>query len=356
MSGELRCYTAPGVVFGSREELHAHYKSEWHRYNLKRKVAHLPPIPLAMFEKLELINAERERASKADVKKQDHRKKSNRVTGEPKKQAKVPPKVPGELEDEDAYAIDESQLKKKVDVNECIFDGHVSETLEQNLEYMQKNFGLFIPDAEYLVDLPGLVKYCTQKVKAGKLCLFCDKPFATGQATIQHMVDKSHCKIPWDTADDVEEYEDFYDYSSLYETDTGKKKGKMNAEMLDSGELLLVNNETNERKVVGNRDYNRYYKQNFKPEDTRAAVVANSRERLLLLYQKAGVETSSALAKTQFNGKAPAWMDKKAAKQQRTDLRWQAKARIKQEIGQNLLTKNRQHQHKNMGAGFGVHG
>ena len=28
---QLACYTAPGVVFASREELHAHYKSEWHR-------------------------------------------------------------------------------------------------------------------------------------------------------------------------------------------------------------------------------------------------------------------------------------------------------------------------------------
>lgn len=34
----LSCATAPQVTFDSMEELKAHYKSDWHRYNLKRKV------------------------------------------------------------------------------------------------------------------------------------------------------------------------------------------------------------------------------------------------------------------------------------------------------------------------------
>ena len=37
MSG-LTCNTAPGVTFSTMEELKAHYKTDWHRYNLKRKV------------------------------------------------------------------------------------------------------------------------------------------------------------------------------------------------------------------------------------------------------------------------------------------------------------------------------
>ena len=27
----LTCYTAPGVEFTTREELHEHYRTEWHR-------------------------------------------------------------------------------------------------------------------------------------------------------------------------------------------------------------------------------------------------------------------------------------------------------------------------------------
>ena len=41
------CYTAPGVAFGSEEEMKAHYQTEGHRYNLKRKVAGLAPTILA---------------------------------------------------------------------------------------------------------------------------------------------------------------------------------------------------------------------------------------------------------------------------------------------------------------------
>jgi pre-60S factor REI1 len=37
-SAALTCATAPQTHFGSVEELKAHYRTDWHRYNLKRKV------------------------------------------------------------------------------------------------------------------------------------------------------------------------------------------------------------------------------------------------------------------------------------------------------------------------------
>ena len=44
------CYTAPGVVFDSEDEMKAHYATEWHRYNLKRKVAGLAPLTRELYE------------------------------------------------------------------------------------------------------------------------------------------------------------------------------------------------------------------------------------------------------------------------------------------------------------------
>ena len=41
-TSSLTSTTAPGKVFASRLELAEHYKSEWHRYNLKRREAGLP--------------------------------------------------------------------------------------------------------------------------------------------------------------------------------------------------------------------------------------------------------------------------------------------------------------------------
>ena len=46
----LRCYTAPGEAFSSEEEMKAHYRTELHRFNLKRKVAGLAPLTRAQYE------------------------------------------------------------------------------------------------------------------------------------------------------------------------------------------------------------------------------------------------------------------------------------------------------------------
>ena len=36
---QLTSTTAPGKIFSSRSELAEHYKSDWHKYNLKRREA-----------------------------------------------------------------------------------------------------------------------------------------------------------------------------------------------------------------------------------------------------------------------------------------------------------------------------
>jgi pre-60S factor REI1 len=38
------------VAFGTADAQRLHYRSDWHRYNLKRKVAELPPVDLAQFQ------------------------------------------------------------------------------------------------------------------------------------------------------------------------------------------------------------------------------------------------------------------------------------------------------------------
>ena len=48
----LTCHTAPGVAFTTMDELKAHYRSDWHRYNLKRKVAGLPVVGEALFQRV----------------------------------------------------------------------------------------------------------------------------------------------------------------------------------------------------------------------------------------------------------------------------------------------------------------
>lgn len=45
------------------------------------------------------------------------------------------------------------------DVRRSLFDNHESSTMEENLEYMFKNFGFYFPDSQYLTDPEGLLKY-----------------------------------------------------------------------------------------------------------------------------------------------------------------------------------------------------
>ena len=50
-STTLSSSTAPGITFANVQELHAHYKSDYHRYNLKQKINDLPLVSLPEFER-----------------------------------------------------------------------------------------------------------------------------------------------------------------------------------------------------------------------------------------------------------------------------------------------------------------
>jgi pre-60S factor REI1 len=63
-----------------------------------------------------------------------------------------------------------------------------------------------------LEDIEGLVEYLKEKALIGYTCWYCDKGFSGWEPTIQHMVDKCHCKLPYDgTDDEIQEYYDFGD-------------------------------------------------------------------------------------------------------------------------------------------------
>merc|ERR1712147_14216 len=47
------------VVFKDAENQRAHYKTDWHRYNLKRKVAELPPVTFGEFNHIVQFHTEK---------------------------------------------------------------------------------------------------------------------------------------------------------------------------------------------------------------------------------------------------------------------------------------------------------
>lgn len=196
--------------FVSLDLLKEHHKTPWHRYNLKRKLAEKPPISLDAFtRKLTLLQ---ETGIKA--KGTDHLKKPISLATAP-----VPPAGDVKKTDQDGILPAKSArpyLEKTMSERDSLFDSQSFSSLEENISYMEKKYSLYIPNREYLVDLPGLIKYLGQKVSLGHQCLFCNRPFQSTRAVQNHMISKGHTSIGTHTEEQMEELESYYDYSESY--------------------------------------------------------------------------------------------------------------------------------------------
>lgn len=418
---ELTCQTAPGVTFPDRVSLQEHYRSDWHRYNLKRKVAGLPPLNHAQFEARKAA-AQAAHAQGQGSAKQDHVKPSKKEKVARRRQrqesgsetsslssVQPPPPPPSgfvrrgaaaaeaseeeweteeELDEEEAA---EAAQVQETDVTTSLFDNHKSADLDAALAYMQKTYGFFIPDPEYIADLEGLVEYLHQKVRLGRCCLFCERTFRTVAGVQRHMVDKAHAKIRYEDQADMDELSDWYDFTGSYdETAAGPQfaegedagdvedvpeeifqgRSVPDVEVLPSGELLISRNGVTKR--IGVRWLRRYYDQNARAIEERESVLAAQRERLLLMYRAAGLQAPSDAALHQLATTGDARQQQRAlmkVTQQaerrfvgaelvvaRRHFRKVHNQRMKLGMNQNWLTKHQTAKHKNMGEGVGVHG
>lgn len=174
VTAKLTSTTAPGKTFASRSELADHYKSDWHKYNLKRREASLPLLEEQEFQaRWEAAIALRQEKEKKNG--TDHLKTANR-NNNGKKQHKKRQNEPsprtsrgaegrGDKEEEDLPAggrgdddvtmeeqkggsglVAESQETPEIDPKQSLFDSHRSGSLDDNVAYMQRKYGFFIPD------------------------------------------------------------------------------------------------------------------------------------------------------------------------------------------------------------------
>jgi pre-60S factor REI1 len=109
--------------------------------------------------------------------------------------------------------------RNRLTTSHCLFCSHAASSIDENLSHMASAHSFFIPDQDYLVDLPGLLTYLGEKVSIGNTCLYCPnggKEFGSLEAVRAHMRDKGHCKIAYDTDDQKLEVSDYYDFESSY--------------------------------------------------------------------------------------------------------------------------------------------
>lgn len=192
----------------------------------------------------------------------------------------------GQEEEEEATAEDKN-VYLPIAPTISIFDSASFATTEECVDHMREKFGFFIPDRPYLQDLDGLLTYLGEKVKIGGICLYCQKQLGPGWPCQKHMAAKGHCKLKYEEGVDMDEFEDFYDFSSSYSEadldEEGEPIPQKTITEMHTGELMLPNGD-----IIGHRRYRRIYNAYYAPEDTRPAVLAAKREALLRMEQRTG--------------------------------------------------------------------
>lgn len=208
------------------EILKQHYKSEWHKYNLKRKIVNQPSITVEEFEILNATKNQKFEQSKDNRYCNTCRKKfktknqyENHLISKKHKEnsdkqedndnelsqrtENVAENINGDtsgldnsvsmentisskrtdVEDIETDSVVESvdsdewieDTENPMDNNNCLFCDHHSRSLTRNLQHMIGAHSFFIPDPEYCVDLRGLLKYLGEKIFAGYMCIWCNE-------------------------------------------------------------------------------------------------------------------------------------------------------------------------------------
>nr|CAG4641698.1 EOG090X06E3 [Eurycercus lamellatus] len=291
------------VAFKEASIQREHYKTDWHRYNLKRKVVDLPPVTAEVFQ--QRVLEQRAQATKQEASKnstpycqycrkkfgsensyENHlpsKKHQENFLNSPKdltprslpesqkEQTTLVEDVEEEMEDDSDEWEDEEDA---IPITTCFFCNQKSDSLESSLEHMSTYHSFFIPDLEYVIDIEGLVTYVGERIGQGHICLWCGhlgRQFPSTEAVQKHMLDKGHCKM-FHEGEVLLEYSDFYDYSTSYPED-GNPDDEVELNVInDSGfELVLPSGAT-----IGHRSLNRYYRQklnpNPRPAPSRTAV------------------------------------------------------------------------------------
>ncbi|KAJ2946472.1 hypothetical protein O0L34_g12520 [Tuta absoluta] len=236
MTDTFTCITCQ-VLFKTPELQREHYKLDWHRYNLKRKVANIPPVTLEEFElrarehrdqqaqeeqddsqfckycsKLfnsknafnnHLNSKKHKLAEETYVEKEKENKEEQSTNSDADSQTFVkvepssllPPKqgkfvvlnpdnsddedfeTDSEIEELDSDEWEECRIKGSdslIKPRDCLFCPHHSKNMVKNLKHMSEAHSFFIPDVEYCMDIKGLLLYLGEKISQGYMCLWCN--------------------------------------------------------------------------------------------------------------------------------------------------------------------------------------
>ncbi|KAF9279313.1 hypothetical protein BGZ68_007994 [Mortierella alpina] len=257
------CLTC-GIRLPSLETQQLHHKSDWHTYNLKRKMVYLPPVPSEVFAQLVTgkssfaaydnhVNSKKHKQIAAAYEKKQQQNKDI-ASSESSSTAAVETATTTTTSTATKDPVEQLAPSETV----CLFCSHSASDASSNYEHMRTAHGFFLPSTERLIDLSGMLSYLAEKLVKDHDCLWCtpsvfsqnlkpDQELHSGFATLasvrRHMLDKGHCKLAMDHGAE-REYADFYlpnnDLSSDNEEEDAADDSSMATDtMLDDDERKL---------------------------------------------------------------------------------------------------------------------
>lgn len=268
---QFTCNTCE-IKFHLAEYQRQHMKSDWHRYNLKRRVANLPLISSQTFAEKVIAAKELEQYSNEDeygfhVTARDRRRQQreqqqqqllNKPVDGSRPQTTTTARRPStalvhterldfSLGTDADYVTDETgslqyDLDEFSEINEdsesfvdlhkltsarfeelgipidhCLFCGVSGSEIEANIRHMFKRHGLYIPERSFLTDVAGLLSYLSAKVSQFQ-CLVCNFQGRNLELVWQHMATKGHSRIPYELKEDKRAISQFYTFYDDVET------------------------------------------------------------------------------------------------------------------------------------------
>ncbi|MES1916056.1 MAG: hypothetical protein MHM6MM_007913 [Cercozoa sp. M6MM] len=307
--GDQRVFCNACQVFADGR---AHYREQWHRYNVKRRCNDLAPIAKELFEaKLTALkrrqgeqdeeDEEQKRAAlrctvcskqfksaaalATHLRSKKHQKAAELLTKrenqESEQEAVAGESEMQELHDEDEQegsecaddeaADSEEETRMPIPLGTCLICEHdFADDREGLLRHMAKKHNFVVPFIDRVVDLDGLLTYLGIKLGVGYACLHCSREFEHPVAVRQHMEGKAHFSLDWENNED-EDIDAFYDFSPDLPEDESRAVVAMN----EHDELVRADG-----TVIGMRRHVRYYRQNVRSAEAESRRAARIREAM----------------------------------------------------------------------------
>ncbi|CRG98585.1 zinc finger protein, putative [Plasmodium relictum] len=215
------CYTCNIQIYNF-SFFRYHFKSEWHKYNLKRKLLNLNSVNELTFNE-KVKNLKKSQEEKEEKENTNHKKNSNNNKKKKEKKSSIEFYNQKKINNSTSnlhkikYATKEDiLLKKNVKYDNplvCFFDNRIFNSIEENIKHMNDDHTFFIPDEKYVTDLKKVILTIGKKIYEENMCIYCFKYSKCVKSIQAHMICKSHTKIHEDFFVFIEKY---YDFSKTY--------------------------------------------------------------------------------------------------------------------------------------------